>query len=277
MYRNYGGANIPRVSCRRWLAFIIPLVLLGCGYSNEARPLIKRSDILWFADHRTGDLSQWVADSCGGPSNNRGASVGVSSRYAKSGDHSMALTISDVHGDQGARMFRFCESEGRDELYYGVWMYFPETFVPTGGWWNVFQYKSNTSSVSDPFFIVNVKNVNGVMSFYLYDWQERVTYNQSKLTIPVGEWVHLEARYKSSGGEDGSISVWQDGVLLFDVAGVRTRYADGNTLWSVNNYASSIRPDPATIYMDDATISRVRVGPDTDIATLASPPPREAE
>ena len=225
-------------------------------------------DILWYADHETGSLSQWTAGGCGGEYNNSPADSTVSTRYAKDGRYSAAMTIQNVKGDQGTRLFRWCESQKNTELYYGVWMYFPESFRPDGGWWNVFQFKSKTPSKNDPFFVLNVSNSGSGMRFYLYDWQQRRSYNQSAATIPVGRWVHVEVRYRSSPNTDGSITVWQDGQKIFDISGVRTRYSDGDTQWSVNNYAAGITPDPATIYIDDATISRVRVGPETVLADL---------
>jgi hypothetical protein len=228
------------------------------------------ADILWHADHGDGTLNAWTDSGCGGPFNNGGATASASTAFAHSGRHSVALTIRDVSGDQGARLFRWCESRRADELYYSTWMYFPTAYVTTGGWWNVFQFKSKVSnSLNDPFFILNVAGeASGSMRFYLYDWHARRSYAQTAVTIPVGRWVHLEVRYRSSPNADGAITVWQDGTMLFDVGGVRTRYPDGDTQWSVNNYASGIHPDPATIYVDDATISRTRVGPGTDVAAL---------
>ena len=51
--------------------------------------------------------------------------------------------------------------------------------------------------------------------------------------------------------------VWQDGVELFNVKAVRTRYPPPNGVaneWSVNNYGDAITPSPTTIYIDDAEI-----------------------
>jgi hypothetical protein len=51
---------------------------------------------------------------------------------------------------------------------------------------------------------------------------------------------------------------WQDGQLLFDVSRVKTRYANGDCEWSINNYSNALVPANVTIYADDAAISLTR-------------------
>jgi hypothetical protein len=230
------------------------------------------SDVLWFADHESGTMAQWWANSCGGIYNNGGATASTSTRVARNGRYAAQMTIQNVSSDQGARLFRWCESRSNTELFYSTWMYFPTTHQATAGWWNVFQYKSKTPTRHDPFFILNIGNTSsGAMRFYLYDWQERRSYQQSVAVLPVGRWVHVEVRYRSSSSTDGRVTVWQDGVQLFDVSGVRTRYSDGDLQWSLAHYTSAISPDPSTIYVDDVAISRTRLGPQTNLATLMAP------
>jgi hypothetical protein len=156
----------------------------------------------------------------------------------------------------GARLFRWCESQTHERLYYGVWFHFPRNYHAPN-WWNVFQWKSKVSSAKiDPFFIVNVGNrSDGSMFFYLYDWQRRISYPQTVKDIVVGQWVHVEALYHCAADTTGQVTIWQDGVLLTDVQGAATRYVDGDCQWSVNNYSDALSPNPAVLYIDDATIS----------------------
>jgi hypothetical protein len=67
----------------------------------------------------------------------------------------------------------------------------------------------------------------------------------------------LEAEYSCAADETGSVAVWQDGVLLFEISGTRTRYTDGDCQWSVNNYSDKVIPSPAVIFVDDASIRTV--------------------
>jgi hypothetical protein len=167
----------------------------------------------------------------------------------------MTISTPSAAGTSGARMFRWAESQAHPALWYRVWYYFPQRYS-VRSWWNVFQWKSKrVTGAVDPFFILNVGNrPDGSMFFYLYDWQQRTSRAQTLKNIPVGTWFSLEAFYRCAGDGTGQVTIWQDDVLLFDVANVRTRYPDGDCQWSVNNYSDSITPKPATIYIDDAEI-----------------------
>ena len=259
----------------------VPLVLLGllasllgaCGTVaplTDPEPDPDATGILWFADHADGDLSDWQRDDCGGVFGIAGGEASVSDTVAHSAGYAAALTIRDVAGDQGASLFRWCESRSHADLYYGAWLYFPEAYQAVEDWWNVVQFKSRApDGRNDAFFVVNVGNdPDGGMRFYLFDWQQRQAYPQAIASLPVGRWVHLEVRYVSSGDSDGRVTVWQDGVELYDVMGEPTRYPGGTTDWSVNNFAPAILPDPATIYVDDATISTERIGAGAEASAL---------
>lgn len=225
--------------------------------------------VIWSADMETGDLSQWsVPDVPGGPNTGGGVfnsglamarvdAVGL----AHSGLHAARLFINTQSTTDlptsGTRLFRWLEPEKHPELYYRVWFYFPQRYVPNGNppWWNVFQWKSKRSSVSDPFIALNVGNrSDGVMYFYLYDKNAQKSYGQSFKNIPEGQWFRVDAFYKCSGEKDGRVTFWQDGTQILDVSNVQTRYPDGDCAWSVNNYSTSLNPSTATIYVDDAAI-----------------------
>jgi hypothetical protein len=183
----------------------------------------------------------------------------VTDKVAHSGHYAAELTIDTANGhSQAVRLFRW--GENPTEGYYSVWYMFPETFyVPV--WWNVFQFKSKATFPKDTLWILNVGNrANGAMYFYLFDWQLRRSYVQNTKDIPIGQWVQIEAYYRASTNDKGRITIWQDGVLLFDLDGVQTA-TSGEVQWSVDNFTDSISPSPATIYVDDASISRARTHP----------------
>ena len=240
-------------------------------------PDAENPDVLWKADHETGNLLQWDQPfndpntNGGGQFNSPGKDEGfwasaASRDEARSGDYSAKLQLFDVQkatdtATPGIRLFRYAETRSQEELYYSVWYYLPERYE-VDQWWNVLQFKSSTDDGrNDPFFILNVGNRdNGDMYFYLYNRPQQRSYPQNLRDIPVGRWFQVEVYHRSRGNDTGAITVWQDGVELFDVQDVPTRYPDGDIQWSVNNYTDNIRADTITLYVDDAIISKTRVG-----------------
>ena len=232
-------------------------------------PLPHPGTVIWSADMETGDLSQWsVPDVPGGPNTGGGvfnSGLAIASvdevGLAHSGLHSARLFVNTQSTEDlptsGTRLFRWLEPEKHPELYYRVWFYFPQRYVPNGNppWWNVFQWKSKRADVSDPFFALNVgTRSDGAMYFYLYDKNAAKSYSQSTKNLPEGQWFRVDAFYKCSGEKNGHVTFWQDGTQILDASNVQTRYPDGNCAWSVNNYSTSLNPSGATIYVDDAAI-----------------------
>jgi hypothetical protein len=84
-------------------------------------------------------------------------------------------------------------------------------------------------------------------------------YDQALIDIPVGRWFHLEAFLAQSDEYDGHITVWQNGIQLWDLDRVKTRYPRGDNRWSVNNYGEELQPSKATLYVDDAMVTTARV------------------
>jgi Polysaccharide lyase len=227
-------------------------------------PLGGDADVLWSADHETGDLSQWDTDQHGGVFDSGTGRTSPTTDVAHSGHYSVRLAISDAQGKtQAARIFRWDTSEqwGKN-AYYSAWYYFPRRYRPAT-WWNIFQFKSEPkgASHSEPVWSVNVGNRrSGQMYFYLWDAVNERSYSQTLADLPEKQWVHLEAYYVRALGPEGRITVWQDGLLLWDIRGVQTTLAN-NVYWSVNSYTDDIAPSSAVIYVDDAVISSTQRGP----------------
>jgi hypothetical protein len=92
-----------------------------------------------------------------------------------------------------------------------------------------------------------------------------------RLDIPVGRWWHLEAYMERTASYDGHLTIWQDGVKLYEFSGVRSTYPGGLVEWTVNNYADDLSPAPTTLYIDDAAISTGRTGPSAGSAEQGPP------
>lgn len=220
-------------------------------------------NVLWSADFETGDDSQWYAPSTGPTGSFGGGQYNSGSGYsrasteaAEGGRYSLKMNLS-TPPEGGTRMVRWRETQAHPALYYEASFNFPQR-VAVRNYWNVLQWKSKRGSgQTDPFFVLNVGNrPDGTMYFYLYDWQRKRSFTQSAKNITVGAWTKVEAFYHSAGDGTGSVKIWQDGTLLFDIPNVSTRYADGDTQWSLDSYSDALTPSPANIFIDNVKIYR---------------------
>lgn len=261
------------------------LAVLAFGACDDAPPPDSKTsaspprcgNVVWSADHETGDLSQWYTSDGGGEFNSGAAESSPSQDVAHSGRYSAKMTIGTPHVPvtSGVRLFRWKESHANPEACYSAWYYFPQRYiVPV--WWNIFAFKSRSgTTLNDPFWSLEVANRSSGAMFVYLNWWEGLSiegphqgesgnrsYSQTLMDIPVGRWTHVQLYVKQSSEFDGQIIVWQDDVELINVNRIRTRYAavNGANEWLLANYSDSIVPSPTTIYIDDATIRSVAAG-----------------
>jgi Polysaccharide lyase len=241
----------------------------------------------------TGSLADWYAPSTG-PTGDYGGGLFNSGRYAArastdkahSGRWALKATIwTPSSPTSGVRAFRWKEVRTHRELYYSIWVYLPQPYTMTGNpntgrFWNLLQFKSRTANNTrdDPVWAFYTAP-DGHGGLYLragWGWggtQLAGPYPNSKIggkfyeprvrmPLPVGRWVHLETLLRESKGFDGGLTLWQDGVQLFNFNGIRTSYANckhnswcADNAWSVNLYSDGLFPNPATVYFDDAAIA----------------------
>jgi hypothetical protein len=248
-----------------WLSSRLFALCILLAYASAcSSPAVQRiqSDILWYADPHAHDLSPWEINDGGGMFKTGTGTATVDGNVKRNGHAAIRLTITQAdgkHGNQAVRLFRWNETRQHRQAYFSVWYLFPRRYQPAV-YWNVFQWKSKTDDRDDPFWILNVGNrPDGKMYFYLYDWQRSKSYQQEQVDIPERQWIHVEAFYRIASDNTGRVTFWQDGVELFDVQNVQTRYADGDAQWSIANYTDNISPSTATIYVSDPVISRSRL------------------
>ncbi len=258
---------------------------------RESLPPAVQSSILWNADHEEGSFFDWEYDrnpnNKGGGVFNTGARLEAIAEVGQikpfTGTYCAKTTIHNAfqsqNGSKAVRLMRWTEKpwdQGGSFLprsaYFGVWMRLDHNYSirnsdsPSGGWWNVFQFKSkDKQGESQPVWVLNVGNhgqSDHKMHFYLYSKYNQPTSisQQIPVPLPVGRWFHVEALYEQSDRNkaDGNISVWQDGQLILSAKNVKTVLA-GGTIWGIGNYTDHVtggdKPGSATIFFDDATIS----------------------
>jgi hypothetical protein len=191
----------------------------------------------------------------------------------------MKMTINTESGKAGCRQNRNVEARTGGTFVYSAWYYLPRREVPTRDMWNVFQFKSYSPTVvsfgTDPFWTINiVRSPSGPLRLVL-KWKGGLTdhtqgvsgpfagspirartYRQRRIVVPIRRWLKISAYLKQSGAFGGRLVVRQNGVLLWDMRQIRTKYPDGRQSWSVANYSNGIRDNPATIYIDDARVTK---------------------
>ncbi len=283
---------------------------VASGQWKDTLPQNIRDSVLWYGDHEEGFLADYFDpafqykgggvyfnhydDNATGGSEEEAV---ADTARSHSGRYSARATIANAYrtnGSRAVRLMRWTDRAWDDggryfptEAYYSVWYYFPYKYNPNkyapwdqgdGGWWNIFQFKSNDNDgISQPTWMLNVAHddTNNYMYFYLYSkYNPPKTYSQllsPRIPIPIGRWFHIEAFVRKSD-TNGQIKIWQDGVLLFDIDNILTAFMvdqDPTSLryqivWGTGNYTNHITGYPgengkATLYIDDAIVSTERV------------------
>jgi hypothetical protein len=248
--------------------------------TNKVTPAFRTE--VWSTGMESGGLGSWTTGGGGSLENSGDAEAVATTALARSGSWSMRATIDTTGGSTGVRAFRWEEPRRNRSAYYSVWLYVPADYQLSGSdkWWNVFQFKSRTSdgSRNDPVWAFYVReDAGGLYVKAGWGWGGTTIAGprssdgvsgkdfapKTKVYLPIGQWVHLEAFLHQSRNFDGILRFWQDDALLYDFQNVRTSYnnCDYNSWcadneWSVNLYSDGLSPNPATAYFDDAAISR---------------------
>ena len=211
----------------------------------------------WFADHETGDLSQWAEGAVSDQIVSADAQLTIVNSPTHSGRFAVRSAIYAATRSSYARLFRSWVLP--NDAYFRVWMYIPQNYT-IGLYWNVFEFQGR-SNPADPSSYVYLWSLdlqqasNGEMSWYLYDDQRKIPHNPSVTTVaPVGRWFLVEAFMHQATDNTGQVTFWIDGNLLVDVTGVSTVPSMWLS-WNVGGSASNITEQPAEIFLDDAAIT----------------------
>ena len=192
----------------------------------------------------------------------------------------MKLKINTESGKAGCRQNRDVEARTGKTFVYSAWYYLPRREVPTHDMWNVFQFKSDSPTVdsvgTDPFWTINIvqsrrggplrlvlkwkggltDHTQGVPGPFANSPIRARTYRQRRKVVPIRRWFKISAYLNQSGGFGGRLAVRQNGVLLWKMRRIRTKYPHGRQSWSVGNYSNGIRDDPAKVFIDDAKVKK---------------------
>jgi hypothetical protein len=79
--------------------------------------------------------------------------------------------------------------------------------------------------------------------------------------IPVATWFQVEGYLKASAEDDGIVRLWLDGTLVFEFEGQMDPSRGLN--WTIGGGSEQLESGAATLIIDDAAITRRRLGPDS--------------
>ncbi len=265
-------------------------------------PQATRSSVLWYCDYEDESFVKWEDAGtddyyAGGGifvTDDENTDYGISDSIFYSGRHGCYATITNAVEPGEKKAVRFMRWTDKswdrdgdyfpDEAYYSVFIYFPAVYDPAkdprndpnndGGWWNVFQFKSDNYAGSQPVVVLDIYNENGAMyaGLVIKDYPDDNSESHTQeyvlqtdpISLPSNEWHHLEMLYGKSKQYEGTIKVWQNGILIFEEENIRTVLPPGETAtWGIGNYTDyidgGIEKGTATVYFDDAIVSTVRV------------------
>lgn len=238
----------------------VVLLLLGCN--DDALLLGDDPRFVWWTDHESGDLSDWLGkNEPGGFILEGNSRVEVVSNEARSGTHS--LLIQDLSPDE--RDFPLAARNGPLPLgvYTSAWYYLPRPVQPISYWWFVL-YRSRHApydfmSFRDEIRLSFTTRSDGSMGYELLTEELGTIEPLVEREIPIGRWFHVETYLRATEGSDGEFAVWQDGEKTFEATGkmMETTWAE----WMTGAVADGLVTDASELYIDDAAISKERLGP----------------
>jgi hypothetical protein len=222
------------------------------------------ASLLWRGGFEGGDLSEWTSDGNGGARvENAPAAFAVTGGVVHRGRYAGAAAIAPVLGMDSLN-YLYRAEPSPPEAYYSAWFYIPSP-VTVGQWLSLHHFRG--SAAGSPDDLTGIWDVNlyelpgGGLAAQLGDFISSFNLRQTApIPVPLDAWVHFEVYFGKAADATGRVSVWQDGQLILDRPDVVTARSP-LVIWEVGGGTDNVTPSPATVYVDDAAISLVRLGP----------------
>ena len=150
-----------------------------------------------------------------------------------------------------------------ESAYYGAWYFIAEPLTDPGSAWNLWHFTGGDGPNQPLRALWDVTLVKGSQAG---DWELVVydplaappndgTYRSADhRSVPIGSWFHIELFLKRATDGSGKIALYQDGVLLFEQANLKSDVSKF-TQWYVGDWAEKAMPADSSLYVDDVSIS----------------------
>jgi hypothetical protein len=240
-----------------WALWVLPLLvaLTGCDAGSPVN-LGPDPDFLWWTDHETGDLQDWLRDGPGVGSSyaSGGSGVQVATGPARSGRFALSSTVPGP-GAGGVLIAQVTRTGSlAAAAYYGAWFYVP-AFARPATYWVFFAFHGAANAgLWDLKLAATGPDTLGLQ--LLHRDTGDVTPVRA-LPVPTGRWFQVQAYYRAAGDAADALRVWQDGVLVFDVEGAIAPVppAAGGGSWTLGTVSDGLDPGPSVLWLDDAFIA----------------------
>jgi hypothetical protein len=251
---------------------------VALGATAACTSLDVGSNIIWSDDFETGSVLSALNDpggtggllDGGGPPGT--TVVSLSDAEAHGGRYSALIAINSFPSTSGplygAGLFR--EGPLPKAAYYGAWYYIPAGAYQTVSGWNILKIKVPNDVDGSPGnpserLSLSISSLPPDNNLALHLSDVRSTYLEQALPpkipfVPVGRWFQIECFYNNSDASDGELTVWLDGVQVYDVH--RQMTSDAWVYFAPCSLAENVpMPQPLLLYIDDVVISTTRAAP----------------
>jgi hypothetical protein len=260
--------NVGRAPFGWTLAGALTAALVGAGCDqrvNLGTVGDGAASLLWKATFEPGDFSEWTGD-------------GQGATYRENDSLAAAVVSTPVHRGSKAGVFAVTPTASMLSIsyayrnqatpamaYYSAWFYVSST-IAVGSYLSLVHFRGSSTGDGQkvyPLWDVNLTPLgSGNLAAQLFDYVKQIDTPQVvNVRFPLDRWVQLEILFSKATDASGRVAIWQDGTLILDHAGVTT-VANDWLQWEVGGASDNLSPSPALVYLDDAAISLVRLGPD---------------
>jgi hypothetical protein len=245
-------------------------ILLAAAACNRQVDLGNIGDggasLLWKATFEPGDLREWVSDGEGGTfAENTTLAPSATTVLAHTGLYAGSVTLSP-NASMMSTNYLFRNQPSPSAAYYSAWFYVPSS-ITVSTWLSLVHFRG--SPTGDGNNVTAIWDLNlyptlaGGLAAQLYNYVTQVNSRQTfaaPIPVPLDSWVQFEVYFAKAADMTGRITVWQNGTQILDRPGVVTVPNDW-LQWDAGGAAEELTPSPSTVYLDDAAISLIRLGP----------------
>jgi hypothetical protein len=222
------------------------------------------ASVLWRGTFEPGDLSEWTGDGEGGTyTQNASVKPSAISAMAHGGRYAGMVAIAPT-ASMVSTSYLFRNQPSPAAGYYSAWFYVPSS-TTVGSWLSLTHFSGSQTGDGKNLFAIWDVNLytlpGGGLAAQLYDYVNQVNLQQTNpVPVPLDTWVQIEVFLSKASDLSGEVAVWQGGALILQRSGVATVSNDWMQ-WDLGGASSDILPSPTYVYLDDAAISLIRLGP----------------